>query len=227
MSAVSNRIVAGLLLLAIVVSVVGTFVSVGRISSLRIPLLSITGFVAGSGITNVTIDSAVGVTVSDSVINFGNGYYSSACTSGFAVLNGTLMNSTCWRNTTATASNNWDASHVIENTGTTNFELNASTSNPSSAEGWLCSNSNCPLTTTAALFLYSSNNESNSCGGTLFAPQLLNDTATMNGNNTRLCSNMNYQDNQNSLNLTASIIVPKDASPGGKILTVTYTATAT
>ena len=225
MAEVSNRTLLGLLLLAIVVSVVGTFVSVGRISSLRIPLLSVTGLVTGTGTSNVTIASTVGMTVVDNLVDFGNGYYDITCTSGQALLNGTLMNSTCWVNTTATASNNWNPNHVIENTGTANFELNASTSNPSSAEAWLCPNGNCPASTSAAFFLYASNNESNSCAGTLFAPQLLNDTATMNGNNTRLCSSVNGQDNQDSINISSQVIVPKDVNPGGKVLTVTYTAT--
>lgn len=225
MDDISNRTLLGLLLVAIIVSAVGTFVSISRISSLRLPLLSLTGLATGTGTSNVTIASTIGVSVVDSLIDFGNGYYNGACTSGLATLNGTLMNATCWVNTTATGPNNWNPNHVIENTGSGNFELNASTSNPSSAEAWLCANSNCPGTTGAAFFLYASNNESNACGGTAYAPQLLNDTATMNGNNTQLCSNVNYQDNQDSINVSAQAIVPKDASAGGKVLTVTYTAT--
>lgn len=127
MAELSNRVLAGLLIVAIVVSLGGTLLSLNRISK-QIPFIPVTGYASNdaTGYANLSIYGVLSVAILNSTIDFGTGYTEPD------------LNCTMWINGTkgahdlysdaATCGYNWDSTVwevsgetpiIIENDGTT------------------------------------------------------------------------------------------------------------
>lgn len=115
MDDISNRTVVLLLVVAIVVSLGGTMISLSKISS-----MGITGAATGSaaGTTNVTITSVTTLEFKVQGLDFGSGNVYSNCSNCNMTSNGTWTGGCCGGSWAAT-----DHPLVIENTGNTNVDL--------------------------------------------------------------------------------------------------------
>ena len=190
--------------------------------------------VTDTATATMTQSGAAGITIVDSTIAFGSGYFNASCTSSYATLDsnltygdgtGTSVLSSaspyCWINTTATlggAGRNW---HTLLNNGT--VAVNISVIASLHGEDWLCGG-NCPFTSSAAVQFLSYNNESSSCNGFTSGYE---SGVTANANVTiGICNSMDYQDSSDTVDVFLNISIPKDATSGEKILTITYEALA-
>ncbi len=230
-----------LLTLAIVFSIGGVVLNYVLLSSVDVPVLSVTGRVTDSSSTvTLTQSGTAGITLTDAAIAFGSGYYNASCTSGKADLQSNrsyVSNSdagaspTCWINTTAFLP--VADFHTIQNNGSVKVNVTAYP-DKLDAEQFFCSGpqpNGCPLTNNAAVNTMSVNNEANSCqnsdldGGFSDPNNLL--TSNVQGNSTiNICRNLDFADASDSIDVYYDFTVPKDATAGAKTLTVTYQALA-
>ena len=74
MADVSNKTIAGVLLVSIAVSLVGTLISLSKLSSLGPVRVSLTGGATANGSVTLNVSETVSINLTDSVINFGNGF---------------------------------------------------------------------------------------------------------------------------------------------------------
>jgi hypothetical protein len=77
MSEISNKSLAALLVLAIVISLGGTIVSLGKIKNMQfnVPFFGATGFATtGQGNVTLNVTSISSIQFTDNTLNFGNGY---------------------------------------------------------------------------------------------------------------------------------------------------------
>jgi len=83
MDEVSNRTLAVLLVVAVVVSLGGTLISLERLSRIDVPVFSgITGFASSTGNITFTVSELVEINLSTLDINFGSGNYDSVAAQG-------------------------------------------------------------------------------------------------------------------------------------------------
>ncbi len=231
-----------LLTLAIVFSIGGVVLNYVLLSSVDVPVLSVTGRVTDSSSTvTLTQSGTAGITLTDAAIAFGSGYYNASCSTGKSDLQSNrsyVSNSdagaspTCWINTTSFLP--LIDAHTIQNNGSVKVNVSAY-SNQYDAEAFFCGAgqpNGCPLTNNAAVSILAQNNEANSCPGTdlvmgFLAPASSLLTSNVNGNATmNVCRNLDYQDASDSVDVYYNFVVPKDATAGAKTLTVTYQALA-
>ena len=246
-----NHTLGVLLVLAIVFSIGGIFLNYALIDSVKIPVVTITGKVTGTGTATLTDSGTAGITISDSNVDYGSGYYqgNGTCAGSpvqdYATLdsnitygNGNTLyqpdpgnSAYCWVNTTAFMGTR-DRMTII-NSG--NTLLNVSAIADQNGEDWLCGGSvqgspgNCAFTNSAALYMWSiaPGNESLSCGGGVYAnntvgyEQAVGPTTNV---TVGLCDNLNYQDAGDTINIFFNASIPKDATvtSSAKTLTITY-----
>ncbi len=221
-----------LLSLAIVFSVGGVVLNYALLSSVDVPVVSISGRVTDSTSTVTLIQAgSAGITLTDAAIAFGSGYYNASCTTGMSVLesNRTYTTTsddgaspTCWRNTTTAPSADF---HTIQNNGSVKVNVSASTAT-GSGEALFCGAANgCPFTSVAAVALLSENGESNSCDAaaslTSGYESLLTSSSTV---IVGICDKLDFQDSSDEIQIFAKVTVPKDATAGAKSLTIVYEA---
>lgn len=230
MGDVSNKTIVALLAVALVVTVVGTVVSVNKLGQLGGSYSTITGAATDSGTTSLNLAGTAGVTVTNSTVNMGAGYVNTS------YLNATFStnwsdaewNETIgtWVNTTnpfvgnrSINNDNTTGALVIENTGTVPIQLNISTG--TTAEGWLCNGCG---STSARLEVKATVLDEAGCTGNL-AGQFTNFLSHNTGNSTglTLCSEMNFADASDTVAAWFNVTVPNDASSGDHVLTLTIT----
>ncbi len=195
MADISNKTLAILVGIAIVVSVVG-IMSFGKPSVL---------YVTGRGTTgnvSVNLTSSVSVLVKYN-INFGNG----------RVL-GSNLSSTLESNNTAAKGGSWTYSKqyiYIENDGTVNESLNVS--EPTAVASWLGG-------TNPAIYTRGWQTEVGACtnNATLFAYHDISTTAQA-----VLCPNLQYGNSADTVNASIKLVVPSDASTGKRNVVLTFT----
>ena len=184
-----NHTLVVLLVLAIVFSVGGVLLNYALIKSVKIPVVTVTGKVTGTGTATLTDSGSAAITISDATVAFGSGYYEGNGTcqgspvQDFATLdsnisygNGNTVGQPnpdssvyCWHNTTTFMSAR-DPFSVVNGGSTL---LNVSAIADQNGEDWLCGGSvqgspgNCPFTNSAAAQLLSKTpgGESLSCAG--------------------------------------------------------------
>lgn len=213
MADLSNKALALLLLVAIVVSVGGTAFTLQRMGQLQ----GVTGMATSSpitGKTNFSIDSSLSIRFVNSLVLFGSGYVNGSMTSCSMGTNNTppLGTRGCINfNTTVHTSN-----LTIENDGNVlanvslNFTRNATTF----------------IGGTSPSFKYEvGNNESSSCT-TLRNASTFKEVSDIevNGTNARICDGLNFDDESDRLHIGFWLVIPEDASVGSHEVTVTAIA---
>ncbi len=181
---ISNRTVVALLAVALMVTVVGTLLSVSRLQDIGATGLAhgaLTGAAtSGTGTTTLTIDYEAGISVDDSVVSFGTGHvvvggYTNASVHSTGVFNATTWYNTSglphinasavnvkFDNTSARANNSVGDYMVVSNNGNVDINVTVYPYSNASAEVWLCGSS-CASTAVAMLLVQMYPNESNSC----------------------------------------------------------------
>jgi hypothetical protein len=131
MGDVSNKTIVGLLMVALVITVVGTVISVNKINSMDSGYLDLTGAATStSGTTTLQVDSNTAIVGIVTALDFGNGYVNSSDTA--CVLNSEGQRES---NASCVGFNNLTQGFLIENTGNKNVSLNMScTGNCSAAD---------------------------------------------------------------------------------------------
>jgi hypothetical protein len=187
----------------------------------------ITGKVTATGTAATSLNGSAGISMADSSIAFGSGYYNASCTQGYARLssNNPVADTSCWINTTAYLTS--DDQHVIRNSGTTLLNVTLD-SDMTSGEALFCGgDGGCLSTNTAEVKYLSNNEEPNSCNLGLVSS--MTDVLTYSGevgSTLDVCDSLNYEDENDELRVAYEFFVPADATSGEKTLTITYTGTA-
>ncbi len=257
MADVSNRTVVALLAVALVVTVVGTVVSVSKLSSLGGEYSFLTGAAtSGTGTTSLTTDYEVGISIDDSSVSFGTGHVQVGYTNASVHASG-VYNSTTWLNASglypvnATQAPNVKATNtsaptnvttgdwmVVSNTGNVDFNLTVGADTQTSGESWLCgSDGGCTTTAVAQLLVLANSNESQSCDeynipstvgiapATGFTNTSWQELLTTAGkNNVTLCSDLDFVDTGDSINVFFQAYVPSDATNGAHSVQLTFQA---
>ena|SRR3989338_165454 len=236
MADISNKTIVALLAVALVITIVGTGISISKLNGLSSYSALSGAAVSGVGTTSVQVNAVASINLFNTSLNFGTGYYNSSCTTGTSEVmsNGTAHR--CWVNATggygflnpiANDSTTPQRIVVLENNGTSVLNISLDT-NYTTAEAFLCAGASCGSTTSAAVTFYGQQNDSSSCdtvGGTFTTtPFSILDSASETKKD--LCTKLNWQDNQDSINVSWSFIIPYDAGSGTKQMEVTYTGVA-
>jgi len=226
MGDVTNKTIVALLAVALVVTVVGTAVSVSKLSSLGATYTLLTGSATSdTGTTELNLGANVGLSVVDTAIDWGPGQYNGICTEGYATINSDNSAATCWLNAdgTGTASAVNDP-HTISNEGNSPSKVMVAFAD-SNAEVFLC-NDDCPSSAVALVTVKSADSESGSCTGNTASAYTTLASATGTAATVTLCSNLNTDADADSIEVNYELRVPGDAIAGAKSVTVTYTAEA-
>ena len=210
---ISNRALAFLLVVAIVISLGGTILSLNRLST-----VGFTGAATALGTTNLTITNAVAIDFINTNVNFGTGY----------VWPTAALITNCTMDTNATAPANTSPQQAcigftsvvgapfnLRNDG--NVNLNVTLQADANATNWI--GGTYPL-----LQWYVSNNTAtiNGCQGTDFVPQWANVNVTA---AQKVCDSMKWQSGFNIINVSMKVQLPSDALPGVRIVNITAAGT--
>lgn len=218
MTDISNRTLALLVGVAIIISVAGILVA-------QRGTLHVTGMAQYSPEANLTIQKFVEITVTDN-IEFGEGavyaadsyadLYSHNATvcgvGGCADVSGGTAGSDGgnWTFTTA------DGVIFVENSGNVNVNLSVTSSD--TAATMIGGTSPAPL-----LQLWAREHESGSCEDAV-DPAVLGSFTEVTGSEQLICDNFSTVNTKDEVNITAYARVPADAAPGLKTTTLTITA---
>ncbi len=223
MAEISNRTLAALLVLAIVISLGGTIVSLNKIKTLQ--FFGTTGFATsdtGKVYLNVTPTASIRFAVNTT--NFGTGYTKSGhnCT---MYINKSNSTSAITRSKSTYCYGGWqsfDTSSemplILENDG--NVYVNVTISSDKTASTFIGGSE--PV---APEFQWKiANNESNSCKNDTGVPYDWTDVTTT---DVVLCHNLSYISNENSMAIGLKVVIPYDTPNKGTQQSATITATAT
>lgn len=214
---ISNKSLAFILVVAIVISLGGTIVSLNKLNQ-----FGFTGAATGtgSGTANLTVNSSVIITFLTSKVDFGTGNTNDT---GAGIENCTIdTNGTNPRNDGSTIGswgtqscigfNSNVAPFVIRNDGNLNVNLTLqSSASPSAFIGGTFPAFQWALNTT------------NACPGGNLNPVAWQDVNTSAQN---VCTNYSYVDGSDLLTLNIRVNIPQDAVPGTHAATITATGTA-
>jgi len=207
---VSNRAIAILLVLAIVISITGTFVSLQRISR-----LGVSGF-ATTGITNLTIATSKAITVTNN-IDFGSGYATDGTTCTMES-NATSAETNC--NGAGSSGIDWDERplsvqyFVINNSG--NVFTNVSANATDDATTWIGNYAG----VAAYIAGHASTDSPNACDDVNTTYQTLGTGAPVN-----ICqgAGLNWVDGNDTVYAAVKVSIPSTVPPGtNKHTTVTF-----
>ncbi len=243
-----DTVIFALFLLAILFTSFAAFLAVYRIVQLN---SFSTQQAESQGSSTIFLVGTAGITMRNQTIAFGSGFFNSSssnCTgsvdfSELWSLNGTLnytdstvsevnTNATCWVNTTTFLDPSIGSApplayHVIENTGDIAVNLTASIQLSNGTDAWNAEELFCPggcnNTNSAAVALFTYNNESNACspGGEFNTTFLTANSAILNHS---ICASFNSFDQADTINVFVMMRVPKDVTSGAKSFTITYAA---
>jgi len=228
MKEVSNKVLVGLLVVAIVVSLVGTLVSLDKLGKVSMPLQTITGAVTDTGTATITIAGVAAIKVVDNAIDFGSGYVNASCTAAFLSSDGETLDTTnCWLNSTGDVPAAVDDHHTVENNGTVPINISAALSD-ANASDFLCGTGGCPSTTTAQIEIKTEDGGSGDSGAC--DSGLVSTYTVLADDNSRtsvsLCDRLGQQDSADLLEVNMNLTIPHDVDYGAKTTTVTYTGEA-
>jgi hypothetical protein len=240
MDEISNKTLAILLTVAIVVSIGGTLISVYRISQFQVPVITqipgITGFAQASPVTgqaNLTVVESVAVTFRKNMVEFGSGYVNSTNCQACNMTTYNVTDDTCCAQGWTTAGGfNVPDGLWIANTGNKPINLNV-TSNATAAQfiggtnpvfQWNFSSgdtANCTGTGCSGI----GGDSSNSCeqpGGwandTVWT-DVITTTHWACGNATEFP--FNFTETKNEVEVNFRVSVPENAPSGAKWMTLT------
>ena len=137
----SNRTIVALLAVALVITVVGTLVSVSKLNELGGTYTYLTGAATSTstGQTNITITSTTSLTLANTNINFGSGRLNGSAKACAIDTNNSVLN--IWSNGTTSGGNfvNDDRTGCVSFTGPTSGFLLENTGNNNVSVGYTCS----------------------------------------------------------------------------------------
>ncbi len=206
---ISNKTLAMLLLVAIVVSLAGTFMSLNKLATLRFP--AITGFATDTGTADVDIQSEAGITFSTNSIDFGEGYTNGSqtgdcslwTTAGGGQFTGADV---CLNFSTGDYPNALE----IDNTGNEDLEVNLT------------------LSTSAASFIGGTDPhiqfQGEAAGGTPCTGTLETSWTELSATTKSICDEMDASD-PNGIYVHLNITIPVDSTEAGGQATLTATGT--
>lgn len=215
MNEFSNKTLALLLVFAIVFSLGGTLIALGRIGKLRI-----TGMVTNTseGYVNVSVTSRVAVNLTAGVVDFGAGYVGAGCNNCTIDTQGNVNSAGCCIDFSTA-----QKGLVIENTGNTDLQIDANFSkNASSFIGGTIS--------VAKFLMYLVNNgtESPSCAtlgstwSSVYANVPIYNTGETAGS---ICDRLTPNEANDTIRIHINITIPDNAPAGAKFCNVTITGT--
>ena len=216
---ISNKTLASLLVLAIVVSVAGTFLSLSRSSR-----SGITGYYVSNdtGTTSVNVGSITSLRFDVNAINFGSGSVNS--TGGFTnctmFINGTGSTTITQTGCTGFNTTNLAGDFVLENAGTTyiNVTMNSSANSSTFIGGGGAGFDN-------PVFKFTiTNNETGSCLITVNYPSW-SDSNLIFGNQSQICGNLSPIDTVDTLQIGVYVAIPLNSLTGSR--TATFLAQGT
>lgn len=209
--------------------VAAILISVGGIVLNLVLLHPVTG-ATDSGEANFTQGGAAGITLVDTNVSFGTGYFNSTCTQDYSVLDSETPSvnpspsPNCWVNLSDYPLT--PDYHRLRNTGTTPAR-NLTVLGDKSASDFYCGMGVTCTTdpTTSRVEVKATNAESGSCATNLQSTYttLSQDTSNV---SVTLCRNFLFKDTKDELNTYYNLTVPSGTSAGLKSLTVTYEVTA-
>jgi len=200
MRRVSNRTLAVFLIIAIIISFVGTLASLNKLGK------GVTGF-GTIGEVNVTITQQAAFNLTFPSIHFGTGYVSPD--SDNAYLSSEKGTSTGWTSTVGFSA----GGIVIENVGNTDLNITFH----------LAENTSSFIGGTNSQFYYkSAENETNSCNGSVGGDIVSTPTPILAANDNRtICSNLSSRGTADALDFYVNLTIPQDAS-GTKGVVITF-----
>lgn len=225
MQDVSNKTILSLLIVALVVMVVGTVISLNKMNIGKYSTLS-GAATTGTGTASLNVEAGAGISITDATASFGSGYVTPGHTSATVYTNGTFNGS--WTNTSTTAANQFIE---VVNNGNVNVNLTVS-SNETSAETWFCGAGTCQGSSVATLSVLVNDTETGSCAdfnisGTM-ANETYQDILTASGKATvNVCEDLRSSGNNDDISFMFKTIIPEDATIGSRSTTLTFTAAST
>ena len=212
MEEVSNRTIAALLIVAMVISLSGTFLSLSKLNAVQSG--SFTGFATNpAGTAKLNLTSTTSIKFDVQVINWSDGY-----------LNGSI-NQNCNLSTTGYAgaytsscvnfASPKPGPLVIENDGNRNVNITVQAGQDPGT--WIGGTA----PSAAGAWIKSSDNESGSC----VSNQLIASTA-FTTSPLELCGNLTYVNTADTVNIDMLVSIPQNAAPGVKSVQVQANATA-
>ena len=215
---ISNRFLAFLLVVAIVIAIVASFYSVSNANNfLKLTGLGVLGYV------NITIQNFTSINVTATDCDFGSGYVSAG--SIYAVLHPgpatPILEDACSNISGGDVKDNWTNMTVydpncmeVKNDGNKDVELNVTSGKNVSTflgtdNGWYQ--------------VWSDNKEGYSCENNV---SYLNRANISNDINVTLCTNFTSEDTRDEVYVGCHLQVPNTTPPGIKTDTWTFTATA-
>lgn len=220
-----NRTILALVAIALVITVIGTVVSVSKLDGLGGQYTRLTGAVVDTGTTSVTIAGTAAFAVDVPSVSFGSGYVTEGSAS--ATLDSSVADCstwTGWTNTTACPAMSARAM-LLNNTGTVPLSVAVDTDKVS-AEAWLCEAGSC-TSVSSQLRLKVQNNEAASCtanGALLSDGNYVTILTNAAESGQTLCTEWDYNSGSDSLTVFYEATVPNDAATGAHTVTVTFTA---
>ena len=205
---VSNKTLAMFLVAAVVVSLVGTIISLNKLGT-----LTTTGYATGTGRVELNVSTTTSIKFVLNTVNWSTGSVNS---SGY------------WNCTLTTVGghtagcngfNTWNESLVIENDGSTilsNVQVNSSAGNTTFPGGTQVYG--------GPLFMWNfSQNETSSCGSLLGSATWVD--VNTSGVGTLVCQGLDFLDANDTIRVGLYVNIPYTATPGLKTATLTATGT--
>lgn len=233
MENVSNKTIMVLLAITLMITVVGTIVSVSKLTQLGDRYGILTGATVDNrtqtGTTTLTLAGTAGIKMDDGTVNFGSGYVKAG--HSYAILRSdytnvyrgdiTQGNWTNWINTTEVT----DFNMTVSNNGTIFLELNITSETDAHAEAWLCTGDVC-TSDDARLQVKAVNHEASSCTASGGIQSAYTDLLTHDSKvDVTLCDEFDYDSSSDEIDILFNATIPKDAGTGAHVLTVTFTGT--
>ena len=200
---ISNKALALVLVVAVVVSIGGTLISLNKLDA-----FTVTGLPIQDAIASLEIEGSIAIDFVVDAVNFGSGYAIPNASAGITTCDITtdgVFNTTgyCFG-----FEDNLDP-FLLRNIGNTAVQLDIEFSQ--NAAGFITG-------TGAELEFYIENEEALSCSAGL-AP-----AAFANVNNQTICTTFNHESSNDEINIHLRALIPADAQTGVRTNTVTVTA---
>ena len=211
MEEVSNRTIAALLIVAMVISLSGTFLSLSKLNAVQSG--SYTGFATNpNGTATLTLQNSTSIKFDVNLINWSTGYVNGSATGACNLTTGGpagyanyIGGPQC-----VNFANPRPGPLVLENDG--NLNVNVTLQANASATAWVGSG--------AYVYIQGSANESSSCNGTILGNTQFTTTPQV------LCSNLSYVNVHDALDIDMLVSIPQNATPGTRKVQVEANATA-
>jgi hypothetical protein len=208
---ISNKALAILLVLAIVVSIGGAVVNMAKLSEFSVIIPTIKG-ITGMGTTgtvNVSLQATTNLNVTQTFVDFGVGYVT---TNMF----GARVNSTGNRTNWTVVGTFTPLNLQLENIG--NVNLSVSVSSDKSATTYLGG--------TNPVFQFAATTKTPDVAACVSGYNLQSTLTDVTLTTTKnVCSNLGFVAESNELNVSIELIIPYDAPVGNKTVTLTFNST--